>query len=386
MTNCAVTNPAHRDSDAGTTAGIVARALVVLGLLYLFLAGVSMLERGINTLGSDVQDSLFDNVSNPLVGLLVGVLATVLVQSSSVTTATIVTLVGSGVLTVDEAVPMIMGANIGTTVTNTLASLGHVRKGSEFERAFAAATVHDFFNILAVAIFLPLELATGFLSSSAEWLAEKLVGTSGAEWDSPIKEVVEYPVNWLTDIFEALGASGNVLAGLLIISALVLIFTSLAFITKNMRALIADRIEQTLNRVLGSGGGVTAMFVGLLVTVAVQSSSITTSILVPLAGAGILKLENAYPVTLGANVGTTITALLASLATGEPTALTVALTHTLFNVAGIALLYPIPPLRVIPLKLARGLSRAASENTSVVLFYVVTMFVVIPVVGIAILR
>ncbi|MCH7788374.1 MAG: Na/Pi symporter [Acidobacteria bacterium] len=386
MTNCAVTNPAHRDSDAGTTAGIVARALVVLGLLYLFLAGVSMLERGINTLGSDVQDSLFDNVSNPLVGLLVGVLATVLVQSSSVTTATIVTLVGSGVLTVDEAVPMIMGANIGTTVTNTLASLGHVRKGSEFERAFAAATVHDFFNILAVAIFLPLELATGFLSSSAEWLAEKLVGTSGAEWDSPIKEVVEYPVNWLTDIFEALGASGNVLAGLLIISALVLIFTSLAFITKNMRALIADRIEQTLNRVLGSGGGVTAMFVGLLVTVAVQSSSITTSILVPLAGAGILKLENAYPVTLGANVGTTITALLASLATGEPTALTVALTHTLFNVAGIALLYPIPPLRVIPLKLARGLSRAASENTSVVLFYVVTMFVVIPVVGIAVLR
>jgi sodium-dependent phosphate cotransporter len=381
-----VTDPVHRSSSDSSTAGYVARGLVVIGLLYLFLAGVSMLEAGIKALGSDIQDSLFDNVSNPIVGLLVGVLATVLVQSSSATTATIVTLVGTGLLSVDDAVPMIMGANIGTTVTNTLASLGHVRKGPEFERAFAAATVHDFFNILAVSIFLPLELATGFLSGSAEWLAEKLVGTSGAEWDSPIQEVVKYPVNWLTNVYEALGASGNVLAGLLIISGLVSIFTSLAFITKNMRELIADRVEQTLNRVLGSGGGATAMFVGLVVTVAVQSSSITTSILVPLAGAGILKLENAYPVTLGANVGTTITALLASLATGEPAALTVALTHTLFNLAGIALLYPIPPLRVIPLKLARRLSRAAAENTSVVFVYVVTMFVVIPVVGIAILR
>ncbi|MCZ7529237.1 MAG: Na/Pi symporter [Acidimicrobiia bacterium] len=155
------------------------RALLVLGLLYLFLVGVSAIEGGINSLGAETQAKLFENVTNPLAGLFVGILGTVLVQSSSVSTATIVGLVASGVLPVDTAVPMVMGANIGTTVTNTLASLGHVRRTEEFRRAFAAATVHDMFNVLAVAVLLPLELVTGFLASTASWLADLIGGSRG---------------------------------------------------------------------------------------------------------------------------------------------------------------------------------------------------------------
>jgi hypothetical protein len=133
-------------------------------LLYVFLIGIDLLGAGIAGLGGGAADSLFRGVANPVVGLAVGVLATVLVQSSSVSTATIVALVGAGAVSVPDAVPMIMGANIGTTVTSTLASLGAIRRTDEFRRAFAGATVHDLFNVLAVVVLLPVELATGMLS------------------------------------------------------------------------------------------------------------------------------------------------------------------------------------------------------------------------------
>ncbi len=374
------------DRDARVALPTPVRSVLVLALLYAFLAGVSMLEKGINTLGSDVQENLFDSVANPVAGVFVGLLGTVLVQSSSVSTATIVGLVGSGVLGVDDAIPMVMGANIGTTVTNTLASLGTVRQRPEFERAFAAATVHDFFNVISVSLLLPLELATGFLSKAAEWLSERLVGSSGTTYKSPIKQWVKNPVDWANDLYDTLGASGNGLGGLLIVTGLAVIFLSLAFITKNMRSLVADRIERSLNAVLGRGGGVVAMVVGLVVTVAVQSSSITTSVMVPLAGAGVITLANVYPVTLGANVGTTITALLASLAADRPEALTVALVHTLFNLTGILLLYPMPRLRNIPIRLAQTLSAAAARRPQWVAGYILGLFVVVPLAGIAILR
>ena len=286
---------------------------------------------------TDTQESLFSSVSNPVAGLFIGILGTVLVQSSSASTSVIVGLVGTGALGVGDAVPMIMGANIGTTVTNTLVALAHMRQSEEFKRAFSAATVHDFFNLMAVSIILPIELATNVLSNSAEKISEQLVGSAGSEWKSPIKKWVKEPVGWLKDL--AIGASGNVLGTLLVAIGLVIILISLAFITKNMRKLVADRIEASLNKVLGKGAGTVAMLLGLVITISVQSSSITTSIMIPLAAAGVVSLRNIYPVTLGANVGTTITALLAALATSRPEALTVAIVHTLFNVGGIVLLY-----------------------------------------------
>ena len=362
-----------------------ARAVLVLVLLYLFLVGIGLLETGINGLGSDIQDRLFSSVSNPVAGLCVGILATVLAQSSSVTTSTIVGLVGTGLLGIDDAVPMIMGANIGTTVTNTLASLGHLRRPSEFRPAFAAATVHDFFNIISVAVLLPLELATGVLSSTAEWLTERLVGSSGATYESPIKNAVKAPVDWLESVLDNTGLTGTALGLLLIAAGLAAIFLALGFITKNMRVLIADRVERSLNTMLSRGGGVPAILLGMIITVAVQSSSITTSIMIPLAAAGVLTLRNAYPVTLGANVGTTISALLASLATDRPEALTVALVHTLFNIAGILLLYPIPLLRDIPIALAERTAELAARRKSVVLGYVVIVFIVVPALGVVFL-
>lgn len=362
------------------------RSVIVFALIYIFLVGVSSLEAGIKVMGADTQETLFSAVSNPVAGLCIGILGTVLVQSSSASTSVIVGLVASGALGVDAAVPMVMGANIGTTVTNTLVSLGHVRQSNEFRRAFAAATVHDFFNVLAVAVLLPIELIFGVISGIAENVSERLVGSAGTEWKSPIKAWVKGPVGWIKDGLGGIGLDGNLKGTIMVLVGLVIILSALTLITKNMKALVADRVERSLNAILGKGGGAVAMLLGLLITIAVQSSSITTSILIPLAGAGVIQLRNAYPVTLGANVGTTITALLAALAGSSPEALTVGLAHTTFNLLGILTLYVIPLARDLPVLAAEWMAGIAVERRSLAVLYVVVMFIILPLIGVTVLR
>lgn len=377
---------ADPDDAGGLAVPPILRSAFVVGLIYFFLVGVSSLEAGIKIMGEETQESLFSAVSNPIAGLCIGILGTVLVQSSSASTSVIVGLVASGAVGVDDAVPMVMGANIGTTVTNTLVSLGHVRRSEEFKRAFAAATVHDFFNVMAVGILLPVELATGVISGIAERISEQLVGSAGSDWKSPVKRWVKEPVGWLEDIWDTTGAGENVLGTLMVLTGLAIILLALTLITKNMRALVADRVERTVNAALGKGGGAVALVVGLLITIAVQSSSITTSILIPLSAAGVLSLRNAYPVTLGANVGTTITALLAALAASKPEALTVGLAHTTFNIMGILLLYVIPLARDVPVRLAEGLAEVAVRRRSWAVGYVFCVFIIVPLIGVALLR
>jgi sodium-dependent phosphate cotransporter len=362
------------------------RAILVGGLIYAFLVGVSALEAGVKFMGQDTQERLFENVSNPLAGLCIGILGTVLVQSSSASTSVIVGLVAAGAIDIDTAVPMIMGANIGTTVTNTLVALGSARQSNEFRRAFAAATVHDFFNVFAVAILLPLELATGVISSIAGWLSDLLVGSSGSDWKSPVKQWVKMPVGWIKDFWSWVGLTGNTLGVVMIVTGLAIVLISLALITKNMRELIADRVERSMNSVLAKGNGSVAMLLGMVITMLVQSSSITTSILIPMSAAGVITLRNAYPVTLGANVGTTITALLAALATGSPAALTVALTHTVFNVTGILILYVPPFVRDVPVYCAEWLARIAAARPVWAVGYVMGAFIVLPLIGVIVAR
>jgi solute carrier family 34 (sodium-dependent phosphate cotransporter) len=361
------------------------RGLLVLAFLYVFLVGIAFLEAGIAAMGEGFREGLLASVSHPISGLCAGLLATVLVQSSSVTTATIVGMVGAGTLPVVLAVPMVMGANIGTTVTNTLASLGSIRRTDEFRRAFAAATVHDFFNIMAVIVLLPLELATGFLSGTADWLSDLL---HGAEFDasepgkSPIRVAVRLPVGWAQGMLEPGQITGFIFLGL----GLALIFLALAFITRNMRRLVAGGVERAMNQLIGRGGGAMGIVLGIGITVAVQSSTITTSILVPLVAAGILTLPSAYPITVGANVGTTITALIASLAGLRPEGLTIALVHTLFNLSAMTLIFPVRQVRMIPVRLAEKIAGMAARNHVVVLVYGVGLFLVLPLLGVFLIR
>ena len=367
-------------------AAIIRSVILAIALLYVFLVGVQCMSGGIKALGKGAMDAYLGAGLDPFLGLLVGILATTLVQSSSVTTSIVVGLVGSGQVSVASAVPIIMGANIGTTVTNTIASMAHASRTAEFKRAFAAATCHDFFNFLAVLTLLPAELITraifgkGLLEGFSGVLAELTTGASGTAYKSPLKVAFKAGVKAVKSTLEAVGVADTVLSVAMIIVGVVLIFVSLAMIVRVMRTLVLARVERFINRFLGAGGLV-AMGVGIIATAMVQSSSITTSTLVPLAGAGVVTLTQVFPITLGANIGTTITALLASMAASGDGALAarqIALVHLLFNGIGILIWYTPLASRKWPLAGATWLSELASRSKKWAVIYVVGVFYAAP--------
>ena len=360
----------------------LARGLAVLMLLFVFLVGVNGLSDGFKSLGGDILDSFFKATENPFIGLMVGLLATTLVQSSSVTTSMIVGLVAAPInaLPIANAVPMVMGANIGTTVTNTVVSMAHMGRKDEFRRAFAVATCHDFFNIMAVAILLPLELVTGYLRRSATWLTSQLTGIGGLEYDSPIKGALKAALTPIEHVADLLTPSDRLAGVLLMLISGALIFTALLLLVRTLRSALQTRVEAVVSKAFKQHA-IVAMLVGLVVTAMVQSSSITTSLLVPLGGAGLITLRQAFPVTLGANVGTTVTALLAALAVTGVNAsagITIALVHFLFNMSGILLIFPVGRVREIPLAAARWLANTAAESRRWALAYVAVLFYGIP--------
>jgi len=342
---------------------------VVLSL-YLFLVGINGLSTAIKNFGGEFANNLLLVNDNAFIALFVGILATTVFQSSSTTTSLIVGMVSSGALALSGAVPMIMGANIGTTVTNIIVSIGHINRGNEFKRAFAAATVHDFFNVLAVLVLFPIEIAFGLLEKTATGFGSLLFGTVNVnnEFNSPIKSAVKWGVNHI----ESLSFNNIVFA----ILSVLLTFAMLYSIVKLLRSLVLDNVQQFFDKFIFKTA-VHGIVFGMLLTIMVQSSSITTSTIVPLAGAGVLTLRQVYPFTLGANIGTTITAILAAL-TLNVTALVAAFAHLFFNLYGIVFIYLNPLFREIPLKLANWLSEIAVKNKFIPLIYLVCFFFLLP--------
>ena len=374
-------SPARPPSQAPRLTTLL-KVAAVLALLFLFLVGVKTLGGGFKLLGKDILEAFFSATSNPFFGLVVGILATTLVQSSSVTTSMVVALVAApeNPLPVANAVPMIMSANIGTTVTNTIVSLAHLGQRGEFKRAFAVATCHDFFNFGAVALLLPLEMLTGVLSRAAALIAELSAGLGGVEYRSPLKSALTAGVRPIEDLARAIFDADGGRAAVLVAASAVLIVGSLYLLVKLLRASLHGRAEAYITRALDHNAAA-SMLVGVVVTVMVQSSSITTSLLVPLAGAGMVTLRQAFPITLGANIGTTVTALLASMAVSGPNAqagVTVACAHLLFNMAGIMLIYPWPRIRDLPLRAARNLAGVATNSRRYAIFYTFGLFYGLP--------
>jgi sodium-dependent phosphate cotransporter len=331
------------------------------------------MSSAIKRMGSEFAETVLTTTSDPFIALFIGIFATVLFQSSSTTTSLIVGMVSSGSLTIASSIPMIMGANIGTTVTNTIVSVGHINKGTEFKRAFAASTVHDFFNIMAVAIVFPIEMIFHPLQKTSEWFALKMFGKieniEVLQAKSPIKLAVKSGSKFIqkftfdNDIFY-------------LVLSVFITFLMLYSIVKLLKSLVLKKIEGFFDQYIFNTA-LKAMIFGVIITIMVQSSSITTSLVVPLAGAGVLTLRQIFPFTLGANIGTTVTALLAAI-TGTVSALVAAFSHLLFNITGIILIYCIPVLRNIPLKCAEIISEQAVTKKYLPLLYLFFIFVLVP--------
>ncbi len=353
------------------------KIISVLFFVYLFLLSIGLMGISFKGFGKEFAETLIGSTSNPFIGLFIGILATSIVQSSSTTTSIVVGMVGSGVINIDNAIPIILGANIGTTVTNTLVSLGHVGRKEEFKRAITGGSVHDFFNIMCVCILFPLELSFGLINKLASWMSKIFINVGGIKFTSPIKILTTPIINIIKNTVLKLSLSNNLTYILLLIISFVFLFLALYFIVKIMRSLVIDKAEIVLNKIIGKHG-LAAIFVSLFFTAIVQSSSITIALMIPLIAAGILTVETMFPLIMGANIGTTTTAILASFATGNPAAVTVAFAHFIFNVIGVCCIYPITPLRKIPISLARNLGRLAFKKRRYVILYVLTLFFVIP--------
>ncbi|MDP6381384.1 MAG: Na/Pi symporter, partial [Phycisphaerae bacterium] len=361
---------------------IIAAAVIV----YFFLSGVNMMGSGLKLIGkehADFIEGIFSYAENPLVGLFVGILITSIFQSSSFTTSFTVGLVAAGQLSLHNAIPIIMGANIGTSVTNALVSFGHIRRKDEFQRAFAGAIVHDNFNLLSVILFFPIEIMFHPLEHGARYLSAffasgNVTATKPTNW---LKEIIRPFVGGVKSLLVDVLDLGPTAAGTILgILGVVLLFLSLFYLVKILRSLVLAKAERFFGKYLFRNA-VTAYAVGVLLTVSVQSSSVTTSLVVPLIGAGLLTLPQIFPYVLGANLGTTVTALLASFAAASQSqetaqfGLAVAMAHLMFNIGGTCVFWP---LKAIPIGMANWLASLCRRSRKWPVLWVVGILYILP--------
>lgn len=356
--------------------------LGVFCLIYLLLIGVGVVGQGFKWIsgGSEGAAQIFAFASNPLFGVILGTLATALVQSSSTVSSVIVGLVAGGV-PVSIAIPMIMGANMGTTITNTIVSLGNLHERSAFSRSFKAATVHDFFNLYSIVIFLPMEI----LFQPLERISEVMSGWfAGGEASTTISGMNVFagatkPVSgWIVERFEILPPKIGALMA--IAAGIGLIMISVIYLGKLLRSAMTGRASSVIDTAIGRGP-FTGIASGTVVTVLVQSSSTTTSLVVPLAGAGVLTTRQVYPFTLGANIGTCITALLAATAISgdmQVFAFQIAIAHLMYNVLGVLTFASIPWLWSLPVRSANWLGDKVAVNRAWAAGYIFFVFFMVP--------
>ncbi|XP_055892264.1 sodium-dependent phosphate transport protein 2B-like [Biomphalaria glabrata] len=400
---------------------LVTRFVVLIGLMYMFICSLDFLGSAFQLLGGKAAGQAMSSsvlLSNPVAGLMVGVLATVLVQSSSTSTSIIVSMVSADILQVKLAIPIAMGCNIGTTVTNTLVSLGQLNVKSDFRRAFAAATVHDMFNWLCVLVLLPLEVASDYLFLLTEAITSELAhnrsDTASNTNPKMLKAITEPFTSKIIQLssskiraiargedvngsiivsgdhlFNNWTGSDSIAGVILLVVSLIILCVCLVLVVKILSSLLRGAIAKVLQRVVNADfpgpfkyvTGYFVILVGAGLTIIVQSSSIFTSALTPLVGVGAIHLDRMYPLTIGSNIGTTITGILAALTSSQSTfreSLQIALCHLFFNVSGVILLYVVPVTRKLPLNLAKFLGQTVHQYRWFAVVYLIIVFFLFP--------
>ncbi|RMZ97001.1 sodium-dependent phosphate transport 2B-like [Brachionus plicatilis] len=372
-------------------------------------------------------------LQNPFGSLAIGIMATAIMQNATATTSIVVTMVGAGIIpSVKSAVPIIMGSNIGTCLTNIFIALTLSGDPYEFKRAFSAAAINDLFNILTTAVLLPIEIFFNLLSFLSQKLTElmpndadefkhmnfvaaildpvvdlfilldqdqinavnmgsnttkialRCCGTdNGNETNARLCKECDY---WCMPMLNSFGDGGTGLFW--IIFSLVVHLTCLFGIVKIFSQLIEGPIAHGIRKIMNASlPGKWKVFNNLLLfvfsfalTLVVQSLDIITATLVPLCGIGIVSLRRAYVMTLGSNIGTTVTGILIALT--QPGAnfkksLEIAFVYTLFNVFGTFFWLPIPFLR-FPKTLAQKFGNVIFNYQWLTYVYAALVYFIIP--------
>lgn len=352
-----------------TTSSKVRSYLIVLFSLLLFIFAIDLLTVAMGRLNNEVARDIIQATRNPFISLFVGLLVTALIQSSSTVTASIVAIVASGNMTLQQAVPMVLGANIGTTLTSTLVSFTFITKRKEFKRALSSGITHDMFNILNVIILFPLELYFNFLSNSAEKLA-KLFASDGEDSGH-----FEYNRIFTRNLTEWIVENINI-PFLSTILAIFLVFLSIKVLTTSVYKTFVLDAFQDINKVIFKNTGLSFLY-GIFFTAAIQSSTVTTCLVVPLVANRKVSLAKSFPFIIGANIGTTITAIIAAMYKTEA-AIALAFAHVLFNSIGALIFLPFPEVRQIPVKLAEWMGNNSVRYRIFGFAYILLTFFIIP--------
>nr|WP_087939610.1 Na/Pi symporter [Algoriphagus faecimaris] len=343
--------------------------LLMLIALLLFIFSIDMLTVSMRNLNSSVSEELFSATQNPFISLFIGLLMTALIQSSSTVTASIVAVVASGSISLQQAVPMVMGANIGTTLTSTLVSFSFIMKKKEFKRALSAGILHDVFNIFTVLLLLPLELYFQILSKSAVFLAGFFTSNEPSSNSYITNTVFTRPLTeWVND---AIG-----IPFLTTLVAVFLVFAAIKLLATSVYKTFVQDSFRDINKIVFKKTGM-ALIYGIFFTAAVQSSTVTTSLIVPLVANRKVSLKKVFPFIIGANIGTTITAAIAAVYKSEA-AIALAIVHFLFNTIGAIVILSIPPLRVLPVRLALYMGKKSVKTRFLGFAYILLTFFIIP--------
>lgn len=289
---------------------------MILGGFGLFMFGINFMGDGLKAVAGDkLRDYIDKYTSNPISGLIIGIILTILMQSSSATTAIVIGLVRAGLMTLDQAAGVVLGANIGTTVTSFLISISI-----------------DKYALYIV--FIGALLICFSKKAKTKYLGNVILGFGL--------------------IFYGMAAMGDALAAL-----------------KEMPQFEDFAISMAKNPLLG-------LVAGILLTAAVQSSAATIGVIQKLYQAGAVTFGAAIPFMFGANIGTTMTGILAAIG-GSTAGKRTAAMHTILNIIatifGMILLVPFTNLMQ---KIAGGLNPMMQIAVSNIIFKTVTTLMFLP--------
>ena len=345
-------------------------SLIIIGTLLLFILGIEIVVSALESGREESISAIFSTTSNPFTAFFIGVVLTAMMQSSSTTTAIAVAMVASGSIQLESAVAVVMGANLGTTITSMVVSLGFINNRKEFKRAVSASSFHYFFNLFTILILFPLELYNNFLSKISYKVASYFFSNSITIATSKVKVWSLFdPVN------DFLQSINPVFAGIV---GLIIIFASILLFRRVISSLLLAKSPQAFSRFFFKNR-VKSFAWGIITTAAIRSSTITTSVVVPIVSKRITPLRQATPFILGANLGTTITAFFAAtLSQSSAGVMSIAIAHFLFNLFGVLVFFPIASMEKVILATAKSFGKICADHKYLILIFILATFFFIP--------
>ncbi|VDO42114.1 unnamed protein product [Haemonchus placei] len=409
------------------------RCTAICIILFLYICSLSNLSTAFSLLGSRGLGKAIKAsplINDPVSAVVVGMMATVVLQSATTTTNVLVGMIAADMLTVHDAIPVMMGSELGGTLVNAIVSLAYSGKPEEFRRAFAAATLGDVFNVCCIFIILPMELATGFIEKLSWIIVDPLIAEQGISLKT--LDLLTDPVNRMIlevnepelrnatidddffppdhsfvlrcvfkngsrlyncpykHIFAYTSLSDSLIGWIVLVFSIAVLVLVLQTLLKGpsakyVRGLLAKECPGRWKCCTSY----TVMLVGLIITL-IQSNNIFSSALTPLVGSCVITLGQMYPLILGANIGGSFSAVLAALTADgsrfEKT-LQMAVCQVLYNVIGTFMFFLVPWTRTLPIYLARRLGEITDQYRWFIVVFILLFFVLIPaiVVGLTLL-